>query len=215
MTLARKSAASVLVFAAGISAAFMFRAPKGERNSARPASGAREPVSLRAPPGPHILSEVSPRRAGVFRDIGPAPDEDQDGPATGEATSALGSPLDLPDAPPPSLGARYAGRSARAGKRTGATEGAPLTDGAAPSEGGSIQDNGTAPADDDTATGAVRDDEESTVILHTVRDGDTLARLAQRYLGSAARAGEILSANRAVLASPDPLPIGVELKIPR
>ena len=45
-------------------------------------------------------------------------------------------------------------------------------------------------------------------------DGDTLAALAQRYLGSPARAGEIFDANRDVLSDPELLPIGAELKIP-
>lgn len=49
---------------------------------------------------------------------------------------------------------------------------------------------------------------------HRVVDGDTLERLADRYLGSAALAGEIYEANRAVLASPQLLPIGAELVIP-
>lgn len=52
-------------------------------------------------------------------------------------------------------------------------------------------------------------------MTHTVVDGDTLAGLAERYLGSAARAEEIYRANRDVLADPALLPIGVELKIPR
>jgi nucleoid-associated protein YgaU len=45
-------------------------------------------------------------------------------------------------------------------------------------------------------------------------DGDTLASLAKRYLGDAARAGEIFEANRDVLPSPDTLPIGAILRIP-
>jgi nucleoid-associated protein YgaU len=49
---------------------------------------------------------------------------------------------------------------------------------------------------------------------HTVVDGDTLAALAERYLGSPSRALEIYNANRFLLPSPDVLPIGAELKIP-
>jgi nucleoid-associated protein YgaU len=49
---------------------------------------------------------------------------------------------------------------------------------------------------------------------HTVIDGDTLAALAERYLGSAARAEEIYQANRDSLHDPTLLPIGVELKVP-
>ncbi len=50
--------------------------------------------------------------------------------------------------------------------------------------------------------------------VHKIVDGDTLADLAARYLGSAARAMEIFQANRDVLADPELLPIGVELTIP-
>lgn len=49
---------------------------------------------------------------------------------------------------------------------------------------------------------------------HKIADGDTLSALAERYLGSASRAMEIFEANRGVLASPQLLPIGVELKLP-
>jgi nucleoid-associated protein YgaU len=51
-------------------------------------------------------------------------------------------------------------------------------------------------------------------IRHRIADGDTLARLAHRYLGSPARQEEIFAANRETLAQPDLLPIGVVLKIP-
>ena len=50
--------------------------------------------------------------------------------------------------------------------------------------------------------------------VHKVVDGDTLADLADRYLGSKDRASAIFEANRDVLSSPQVLPIGVELKIP-
>ncbi len=49
---------------------------------------------------------------------------------------------------------------------------------------------------------------------HRVRDGDTLANLAERFLGDAARAPELLEANREVIKNADLLPIGAELTIP-
>jgi len=49
---------------------------------------------------------------------------------------------------------------------------------------------------------------------HKIVDGDTLPALAEQYLGSRERGGEIFEANRDVLPSPDLLPIGAELKIP-
>jgi nucleoid-associated protein YgaU len=49
---------------------------------------------------------------------------------------------------------------------------------------------------------------------HRIMDGDTLASLARRYLGSEDRAGEIFELNREVLPSPMLLPIGMEIRIP-
>jgi nucleoid-associated protein YgaU len=49
---------------------------------------------------------------------------------------------------------------------------------------------------------------------HKVVDGDTLAALAQRYLGAADRATEIYELNRALLPRPEVLPIGTQLKLP-
>jgi nucleoid-associated protein YgaU len=53
------------------------------------------------------------------------------------------------------------------------------------------------------------------VSVHKIVNGDTLSALALQYLGSAERAGEIYEANRGLLTSPDALPIGLELRIPR
>jgi phage tail protein X len=49
---------------------------------------------------------------------------------------------------------------------------------------------------------------------HIVSDGDSLPRLAERYLHDAARAQDIFEENRNVLDNPEVLPIGVELRIP-
>jgi len=49
---------------------------------------------------------------------------------------------------------------------------------------------------------------------HRIVDGDTLAELAQRYLGDKTRALEIFEANRHILPSPEILPIGQEIRIP-
>jgi nucleoid-associated protein YgaU len=49
---------------------------------------------------------------------------------------------------------------------------------------------------------------------HRIRDGDTLAKIAQRYLGDPSRANEVYGVNRDVLHDPDILPIGRWLRIP-
>jgi hypothetical protein len=49
---------------------------------------------------------------------------------------------------------------------------------------------------------------------HIIVDGDSLARLAERYLQDAQRGHEIFELNRELLSNPDLLPIGAELTIP-
>jgi len=49
---------------------------------------------------------------------------------------------------------------------------------------------------------------------HIIIDGDSLARLAGRYLDDPHRADEIFQLNRHLLSSPDLLPIGAEISIP-
>lgn len=55
---------------------------------------------------------------------------------------------------------------------------------------------------------------DAFVRTHKVVDGDTLAALAERYLGDASRVADIYEANRDRLPSPDALPIGAPLRIP-
>jgi nucleoid-associated protein YgaU len=50
--------------------------------------------------------------------------------------------------------------------------------------------------------------------MHKVADGDTLTELAHHYLGSPDRWRELYEYNRDVLANPELLPIGAELRIP-
>jgi len=49
---------------------------------------------------------------------------------------------------------------------------------------------------------------------YRLRDGDTLEWIAERFLGSRERAGELFTANQDVLARPDLLPVGTTIKIP-
>ena len=68
------------------------------------------------------------------------------------------------------------------------------------------------PPGDDAASAAWP--AEPAARTHKIVDGDTLSRLAQRYLGSADRYQQIYEANRDVLRSPDLLPIGKVLRLP-
>ncbi len=51
-------------------------------------------------------------------------------------------------------------------------------------------------------------------VKHRIVDGDTLAVLASRYLGDAIRSVDIFDYNRDLLASPELLPIGKDIRIP-
>lgn len=50
--------------------------------------------------------------------------------------------------------------------------------------------------------------------IHIVHNGDSLERLAKRYLGDESRALEIFDLNRDTLENPHLLPIGAELRLP-
>lgn len=65
-----------------------------------------------------------------------------------------------------------------------------------------------APADDEAAaiSGGYR--------IHVIHNGDTLERLAERYLGDRLRSLELFDLNRDLLENPHLLPIGAELRIP-
>ena len=52
-------------------------------------------------------------------------------------------------------------------------------------------------------------------LIHVVANGDTLERLAQRYLNDPGRALDIFDLNRDQLSNPHLLPIGVELRVPQ
>jgi hypothetical protein len=57
-------------------------------------------------------------------------------------------------------------------------------------------------------------DENEGPRTHVIIDGDSLEKLAGRYLNDPRRGSEIYELNRELLANPDLLPIGAELKIP-
>jgi hypothetical protein len=51
-------------------------------------------------------------------------------------------------------------------------------------------------------------------IAHVIKEGDSLAQLAARYLGDPARADAIFKFNRRLLVEPDKLPLGEQIIIP-
>jgi nucleoid-associated protein YgaU len=61
---------------------------------------------------------------------------------------------------------------------------------------------------------AQTDDGDDGPRTHAVVDGDSLPKLAERFLGDPQLANQIFDLNRDVLSSSDLLPIGAELKLP-
>ncbi|TWT78031.1 LysM domain/BON superfamily protein [Posidoniimonas polymericola] len=59
------------------------------------------------------------------------------------------------------------------------------------------------------------EDPQTHARTHVVTDGDSLPRLAERYLGDTARSTEIYELNREQLTHPELLPLGLELRLPR
>jgi nucleoid-associated protein YgaU len=87
---------------------------------------------------------------------------------------------------------------------------APLVDQPANGPGGFIVGAG-----DSVASGSIGlAGDASAPQHHVVHNGDTLGRLAKRYLGDESRSLEIFDLNRDVLSNPHLLPIGAELRIP-
>ncbi len=61
---------------------------------------------------------------------------------------------------------------------------------------------------------ASRESQWPREVIHVVQNGDTLEKMAKRYLGDPTRALEIFKINRDRLANPHLLPIGAELRVP-
>lgn len=113
-------------------------------------------------------------------------------------TAVVATPIVPQNAPPPAMGSFAAARIAAVGPPPMATMRPYEAKAAERSAGASVLSS--------TPANAPRN--------HTVRDGDTLGDLAERYYGDARRYREIYDANRAALQSPEVLPIGASLVIP-
>jgi nucleoid-associated protein YgaU len=185
-----------LVLAAGICAALPF-----QKRDQRPARSPSRPGILALPTAAAMTSLFAPAAADSAAPIASppakAPPPDAPSPSLELAWSADSQelaapqlPLQFPsaagepsDAPPPVLTERKAAEARPEETTVPAAEPAP-------------------PASPKFATKR-----------HRLRDGDTLEKLAERYLGSENRAGEIFEHNREILSRPDLLPIGAEISI--
>lgn len=66
----------------------------------------------------------------------------------------------------------------------------------------------------DQQSDASRESRWPREVIHVVQNGDTLEKLAKRYLGDSTRALEIFKINRDRLTNPHLLPIDAELRVP-
>jgi nucleoid-associated protein YgaU len=172
-------------------------------------------VAATSPPTP-AMTDYQPQTLeprAKLRNEAPRPlDFDSRGPETAYTQPALAPP---PDAVPPVADARSAAADWRASGLTAAQF---------------VQDSSSAPTinasfsqqPDSTASFAAVSPplwpelhESNGPRTHVIVDGDSLERLARRYLDDPTRGDEIYQANRELLASPDLLPIGAELIIPQ
>jgi len=197
-TPARKLLAAAAILGGGLLLALPFRLTDGQ-----PPTGSGPPavtVANRAlAGGPTAPDTASPREVAATS----APADDRHGVATTAAAawslpaSAASGVLALPQAEPGLAPPLAAG------------EAAPLP-----------QDDFRNPpwrpgeAGADLATAALPP-AGADVVRYVIHDGDTLARLAERYLGDESRALELFDRNRGTLENPYLLPIGAEIEIPR
>jgi nucleoid-associated protein YgaU len=192
VSLRTKLSLVAIVLVAGIVLAWQFR-KRGEESSAAAESSATQTGPARfGPAGASVASSPKAVRAG------------QDNPVaspTTHLTSASAALLDgSPTRPKPSLG----------------------DDGAVPELSSAFPGTLARDTRTDSPFGFDRDASPRLEGMsglpggptHRVADGDTLVRLAERYLGSAERWRELYEFNRDVLTNPELLPIGAELRIP-
>lgn len=183
-----RSAVAAAILGIGVAGAFAFR-----RAPVSPPPERTGPVH-RAPAGPHFLEEArSPHDAA--RDLADAPANDAAGEGDRFPSLAAISPFDRDDRAAPAIELACPKRPANDSFHD-------------------LLDDGPAVAMGPPPFGEIESDLRSEPRTHIVTDGDTLASLAEEYLGDPQRAQEIYEANRQALPDPDLLPIGVELVIP-
>src|SRR5690606_24850622 len=193
--------------------------PRTSDNYAPGGTTAPNPGNLTAPPlaptGEHTATVHRPMSASTPADAG----RTQWGAATGESTQALR----FPEAPP--LSQQNAPHSTFTPQPTAgpwATAAPPSNNSTAMAQQpwssfptGNQAAEPAAAEWDPQPWEAQRPVENGGYRWHVVSDGDSLPRLAERYLRDATRSRELYELNRNLLSSPDLLPIGVELRIPQ
>jgi nucleoid-associated protein YgaU len=172
------------VLAAGIGGALPFRHPPRDPGAA--------PAAL-ADEGPVLAAALPLASADAPTPTAPAIRE--------------GTPVSNPEFPPPN--AAVAENDLFSATAAPLANAAPLAT-ASPPSAASMAAAATSPAPPNSTISS----RPQSWRRHRIKDGDTLPKLAQRYLGDPAREAEIHALNRDVLFDPAILPIGVWLRIP-
>jgi len=200
MQLGTKKIAASLVLLGGVAGAFLFRKPAAKESpepgaatvpaSPDPVTEVRvirrqDPLEPEAPaPTPHLLGHIDP--------IDPT-SQPPSSPNSSAPSNSPDGPLGTVQVPPP-MAVRYP-----------SAESTPSTPEPTPLK--PLQADPFAPLVASQVTVPAK------LVIHKVRDGDTLSSLARRYLGSSDRYHEIYDLNKDILKTPDLLPIGLELRI--
>lgn len=183
-----RSAVAAAILGIGVAGAFAFR-----RAPVSPPPPPAGPVH-RAPAGPHFLEETQPPHDAA-RDPSDASSKDAADDRERFPSLAAISPFDRDDRTAPAIELACPERPANHSFHE-------------------LLDDGPAVEMGPPPFGQIESDLHSGPRTHIVTDGDTLAGLAEEYLGDPQRAEEIYEANRPSLPDPDLLPIGVEIVIP-
>jgi nucleoid-associated protein YgaU len=187
-----KIAVVAAILAAGAGAAILFRKDPGQASGSK---AAKDPGARR--PGEAAVAG-SPRRE----------------PSAANSAVATANPSAPGDAFRSSTAGRADENRAGSGSPRGADAGASADGGWPPPATADPAGDGKSgsPAGSPAATASPQGD-TGQIVTHRIKDGDTLPRLAERYLGSASRAEEIFRQNQQVLPAPDLLPVGKVLRI--
>lgn len=187
MSRPQRLAAAGAVLVLGLFAAWPFRLehPPGETDAPAPlAPLSQQSTPLQSPPH-------APASAGAL-------------PATAIATTAPAESL-----PPLGLDLGAASSGVLFGDSQSAGQRAPVDPPVTPTDAAALATSGL----DDSSIDSLADGPLATR-TYVIHNGDSLERIAARYLGDEARALEIFDLNRDVLSNPYLLPLGAELTLP-
>ena len=196
------------------------RSPSAVERKPAP-SVSKQPTLERTAPPPDLAKSFQPRSEAAADKTTPVPKKDDPPPSVAankdsaakdaKASTPKAKPADQKSAADKPATDRKAGdkpdRAGKDNKRSGETR----KNSEKPREPALMHDPFAAAA---MAERQPPQDKPAGPRQHRIAAGDTLAKLADKYLGDRARATDIYQANAGVLPDPRLLPIGVEIAIP-